>query len=100
MPKPTPKNNKTLYKKIAIVVIVTPITLIALFVLFVFQVPQYSYHYVKCGFRQPVKIENNSSQWLTYVTPDESGYDDAVLFVVGYYCTEQEAKDAGHERTR
>ena len=99
MSKPTPKNNKKLYKRIAIAVIATPLTLITLFVLFVFQVPQYSYYYVKCGFTQPVKIESNGGR-DTYVTPYESGYEDAVLFVVGYYCTEQEAKDAGHERTR
>ncbi len=100
MSKTTPKNHKKLYKRIALVAIATPLTLITLFVLLVFQVPQYSYYYVKCGFKQPVKIENNSSQSYTYVSPSESGYEDAALFVVGYYCTEQEAKDAGHERTR
>ncbi len=99
MPKPIQKNYKKLYKRITFVVIATPLILTALFVLFVFQVPQYSYYYVKCGFKQPVKIESNGGR-NTYVTPDESGYEDAVLFVVGYYCTEQEAKDAGHERTR
>ena len=99
MSKTTPKNNKKLYKRTAIAVIATPLILIAFFILFIFQAPQYSFYYVKCGFKQPVKIENNSSQRYTYVAPGESGYDDAVLFVVGYYCTEQEAKDAGHERT-
>lgn len=79
----------------------SPIFLFLLFfipyIIFVLQVPQYSYSYVKCGFKEPIKVVGRGfgSDSLNYTTPSDSGYDDSVFTVRGYFCTEDEAKRAG-----
>lgn len=97
MQKTTPKNHKTPYIKIAGIILAIPAGLLILFWLFAFQVPQYSYHYVKCGFKQPVKVvgQGFDSNALNYTIPSDSGYDDSVFGVQGYFCTEAEAEHAG-----
>ena len=99
MPKPTPKNNKKLYKRIALVAIATPLTLITLFVLFVFQVPQYSYYYVKCGYKQPIKAIGNGGYKRNgvYILPNHRDYHGQ-MFTDAYYCTVEEALGDGHRR--
>lgn len=62
------------------------------------QIPQYSFHYVICGFKKPVKIVEYGSQNYSYVLPDSPLYKNAILFVSGYYCSEQAAISAGYER--
>lgn len=91
-------NNKKRYKRITLTVIVIPLILIALFVLFVFQAPQYSYHYVKCGFKEPVKgfKDVDSSAPGRYTLPSDTIYSETgYLNGNKYYCTEQEAIDDG-----
>ena len=99
MSKPASIKNNKLYKQIAVTAIVTLISLVVLFVLFIFQVPQYSYHYMKCGLKQPVKVVSRGlgSDMLNYVTPASSDYQDVAFMVRGYFCTEDEARQAGLE---
>lgn len=97
MQKTAPKNYKRLYTRIIIGVVSTLVVLGLLFLLFAFQVPQYSFHYTKCGFKQPVKVVGRGfgSSMLNYVVPTDSGYMDEVFTVQGYFCTELEAQQAG-----
>lgn len=97
MPKPTPKNHQKLYIWIASLAVAIPVLCICLFMLLVFQVPQYSYYYVKCGFGAPVKVVGRDfgGEMLNYTTPLDSGYKDEALAVRGYFCTEDEAQKAG-----
>lgn len=64
------------------------------------QIPQYNFYYAVCGFKQPIKIVEHSSQNHTYLTPDSPIYKDSVLFVKGYYCSEQAAVKAGYEKNK
>lgn len=103
MQKSNPINNNRLYKRIVITVIVIPLAFITLFLLFAFQVPQYSYHFAKCGFQQPVKgfKDINSSAPGRYTLPSDATYSDAgYLYGTKYYCTEQEAANDGTEHYR
>lgn len=97
MSKPIQKSHKKLYIWIVATAVAIPLILALLFMAFALQVPQFSYYYVKCGFREPVKVEHNSSQSYTYLLPSSPSYESAVLFVTDYYCTEQEAVRAGYE---
>ena len=100
MPKPTPKNNKTLYIKIVRIILAIPAGLFILFWLFAFQVPQYSYYYMKCGFQQPVKVikDRGSSMQGFYTMPGSPDYAQTGIFVNEYYCTENEAQQNGNIR--
>ncbi len=97
MSKPTPKNNKKLYTWITVIGIGTPLIVGALFTAFAFQIPQYSYYYTKCGFKEPVKVVGRGfgSDMLNYVSPTNSGYKDYAFTVRGYFCSEDEARRAG-----
>ena len=58
---------------------------------------QYDYYrYVKCG-REPVKVvpRGFGSDMRSYVLPEEASYKDYTTFVVGYFCTEEQAQQAG-----
>lgn len=91
------KTNKTAYKRLKLPVIIIAIITI---ILLPFQIPQYNFYYAVCGFKQPIKIVEHSSQNHTYLTPDSPIYKDSVLFVKGYYCSEQAAVKAGYEKNK
>lgn len=97
MSKPTPKNHKKRYTWIIATVVATPLILGVLFMAFAFQIPQYSYYYVKCGFKEPVKVVGRGfgSYMLNYVRSTDSGYEAETFAVRGYFCTEAEAQRAG-----
>lgn len=95
MPKSTSKNHKKLYARIVAAAIIASVILVTLFILFVYRVPQYSYYYVKCGFKQPVKVINYASQTYGYILPSSQSYEETKLFISGFYCSEQEAIHAG-----
>ena len=102
MSNPTRKNNKKRTIWIA-AVFIAPVILLSIFLLLAFQVPQYSYYYVKCGFKQPVKgfKDINSSAPGRYTLPSDATYSDAgYLYGAKYYCTEQEAVSDGAEHYR
>jgi hypothetical protein len=54
------------------------------------------YRYAKCG-REPVKVvpAGVGSDMRNYVTPEQSSYGNYTFNVVGYFCTEKEAMQAG-----
>lgn len=95
--KPILKNHKKLYIWVTSLVAAITLLCIVLFVSFAFQVPQYSYYYTKCGFRQPVKVVERGigNDSLNYVIPADSGYESYALSVRGYFCTEADAQRAG-----
>lgn len=100
MEKPTPKNNKKLYIWIASSVMVITVGLVVIFSLLAFHIPQYSYYYVKCGYKEPVKgfKDINSSASGRYTLPSDTIYPEVgYLYGNKYYCTEQEAIDDGGE---
>lgn len=94
MSKPTLKNRKKLHVWI-IAAIATPTIILVLFGLVAYQVPRYSYYFVKCGYRQPVKVINYASQTYEYVLLSSPSYRETTLFTSGFYCSEQEAISAG-----
>ena len=94
MSKPTLKNRKKFHVWI-IAAIATPTIILVLFGLVAYHVPRYSYYFVKCGYKQPVKVINYASQTYEYVLPSNPSYHETTLFISGFYCSEQEAISAG-----
>lgn len=87
------KLQKTIkvFKSIAIIIAIITIILLP------FQIPQYGAYYVTCGFKKPVKVMEIASQTYVYIPPTNTDYNNVILFVTGYYCTEQAAQAAGLE---
>ena len=85
-------------KIIKILKSVTIVIIIFTILLWPIQIPQYSFYYAACGFKKPVKIVEYGSQNYSYVLPDSPLYKNAILFVSGYYCSEQAAINAGYEK--
>ena len=58
--------------------------------------PYQYYRYVKCG-REPVKVVASvfTQNPPEYVTPASRYYNDYSPFEVKYYCSEQQAQEAG-----
>jgi len=87
------KNKKTIkvFKSIAISIAIITIVLLP------FQIPQYGAYYITCGFKKPVKVMEIASQAYVYIPPTNTDYNNVILFVTGYYCSEQAAQAAGLE---
>jgi len=82
-----------IFRSIAIVVVLFAILLLPT------QIPQYSFHYVICGFKKPVKIvpRGLGASAGNYVLPTVHEYEGYMIITRGYYCTEQAAKNAGYK---
>lgn len=98
MPRITSKNHKKLNVWI-VAAVTTPVIILAVFGAFAFQVPQYSYYYVKCGYKQPIKAIGNGGykRGGVYILPNHRDYHGQI-FTNAYYCTEEEALGDGHRR--